>query len=90
MKLLSLLLLTFVSKVAISQTLIEAYTVAVKPLTINGLPGIQSASLGYHNDEVIIIGGRLDGNHRRQPNVSFDAAGNNNRLFVINLKTAEI
>lgn len=69
---------------------IDSYTVSVQPVEIPGLPGIQSAAVGYHNDEVLLVGGRLDGLHRRQPNVSFDSAGHNDQLFVVNLVTKQI
>lgn len=90
MKFVILLLVTLVGKIVFAQSTIDSYTVAVQQLTIPGLPGIQSATVGYHNDEVVIIGGRLDGLHRRQPNVSFDLAGHNNRMFVVNLSSMKI
>jgi hypothetical protein len=68
---------------------ISDYTVVVIPVNADGLPGFQSATVAYYGDEVLIIGGRLDGLHRRQPNVSFDSAGHNNRLFVVNLTTRQ-
>jgi hypothetical protein len=74
---------------AFSQTIVD-YTVKLEPITIEGFMGIQSFSAGVSGDEVLIIGGRLDGLHRRQPFASFDSAGHNNQLIVLNLKTKQI
>jgi len=57
-----------------------------QPLTndkILYLGGIQSYAFGQHDGKWLIIGGRLDGLHRRQPWASFDIAGHNNQLLVI-------
>ncbi len=51
--------------------------------------GIQSFSWGKSGDEVLIIGGRLDGLHKRQPWASFDSLGHNQQLIVWNTKTNE-
>lgn len=46
--------------------------------------GIQWYAYGQHDGKWLIIGGRLDGLHRRQPFASnFDMAGHNNQLIVI-------
>lgn len=62
-------------------------TIYLEPVTINNFGGFQSFAFGTDNSKVLIIGGRLDGLHRRQPWASFDAAGHNNQLFVIDLNT---
>jgi hypothetical protein len=46
------------------------------------LGGLQSYAYGQANGKILLIGGRLDGLHRRQPFASFDVAGNNNQLIV--------
>jgi hypothetical protein len=48
------------------------------------LPGVQSFALGTHEGDWLIIGGRIDGLHRRQPWASFDPADNNTFLIVAN------
>ncbi|MBK7854719.1 MAG: hypothetical protein IPJ79_07190 [Bacteroidetes bacterium] len=52
-------------------------------MNIAGLGGLQSYAFGQHNNKWLIVGGRLDGLHRRQPFASFDLAGHNNQLIVI-------
>ncbi|MBR9918116.1 T9SS type A sorting domain-containing protein [bacterium] len=79
------LLLTFL--VILSSTLGNAqsssFEISLKPIEINGLGGIQSYAYGQANGKWLIIGGRLDGLHRRQPWASFDVAGHNNQLIVV-------
>lgn len=59
------------------------FEVALEPLNINGLGGIQSYAWGQHNGKWLIVGGRLDGLHRRQPFAAFDLAGHNTQLIVV-------
>lgn len=76
----------FLILVLISSALVDAQTpfnISLKPIVIDSLGGNQSYAFGQHNGKWLIIGGRLDGLHRRQPFASFDEAGHNNRLLVI-------
>ncbi len=75
------LLLTITGK---AQNSIDDYTMVLTPITVNQAPGIHSYAFAQHNGEWLIIGGRLDGLHARQPFRSFAAAGNNTDIFVIN------
>lgn len=59
------------------------FNIYIEPITIPGLGGLQSYAFGQDNGKWLIIGGRLDGLHRRQPFAAFDIAGNNNQLIVI-------
>ena len=59
------------------------YRLSMDSIVIAEIGGIQSFSFGQANGKWLIIGGRLDGLHRRQPWASFDIAGNNNQLVVI-------
>lgn len=65
------------------------FEISIEPLTITGLGGIQSYAIGQHNGKWLIVGGRLDGLHRRQPWASFDVAGHNNQLIVIDPSTQQ-
>jgi len=66
------------------------YEVQLSPIEIEGLGGLQSFASGSDNGEWLIIGGRLDGLHQRQPFASFDPQGNNNLIWVVNPETKEI
>lgn len=66
---------------AFSQT--APFNVHMEPMNISGLGGLQAFAWGQHNGKWLIIGGRLDGLHRRQPFAAFDVAGHNNQLIVV-------
>lgn len=55
----------------------------LEPLSIPNLGGLQSFAFGQHDGKWLIFGGRLDGLHRRQPFATFDLAGHNNQVLVI-------
>jgi hypothetical protein len=59
------------------------FSIHLEPLNIPNVGGIQSYAFAQHEGKWLIIGGRLDGLHRRQPWASFDLAGHNTSLMVI-------
>lgn len=83
-----LLLLAFSSTI-FAQTIAD-YSVVLKPRKIDGLMGLQSFAFGQYDGKWIIIGGRLDGLHRRQPFASFDSIGHNNQILVIDPLKGEL
>ena len=60
-----------------------SFQIAIEPLQINGLPGLQSFAYGEYDGKWLIFGGRTDGLHRRQPWATFAAEGENNKLMVV-------
>ena len=80
------LLFVFWTSLLFGQTFLEVH---LEPIEISGLGGVQSYAVGTHEGDWLIIGGRLDGLHRRQPWASFDEAGNNNQLIVVNPQEGE-
>ena len=67
MKKLLLILALFLSvKIAVAQNTFP-YDVQLTPITIANLPGLHSYAFGQHNGKWLIIGGRKDGVHARQP-----------------------
>lgn len=75
-------LLFLLTRLASAQT--EApFSILVEPFSIEQLGGVQSFAWGQHAGKWLIVGGRLDGLHRRQPFATFDIAGHNNQLIVI-------
>ena len=80
--LLSIIGILFFGFSSFSQT--QPFDVLITPKTIPNLGGLQSFAFGQYNGEWLLVGGRLDGLHRRQPFASFDVAGNNNQLIVVN------
>ncbi|MBK8875151.1 MAG: T9SS type A sorting domain-containing protein [Bacteroidetes bacterium] len=79
-KILAILLIAFTSQ-GNAQT--APFQIAIEPMNISGLGGLQAYAWGQHNGKWLIIGGRLDGLHRRQPFAAFDVAGHNNQLIVV-------
>ncbi len=65
------------------------FDIYLEPLNITGLGGLQAFAFGQHDGKWLIVGGRLDGLHRRQPFASFDVAGNNNQILVIDPVTQQ-
>lgn len=47
------------------------------------MPGVHSFAWGQHNGEWLLIGGRTDGLHQRQPFAAFLAADNNTMAYVV-------
>jgi hypothetical protein len=73
--------LTLLSITLFAQT--SPFSIYIEPINISGLGGLQSYAFGKDNGKWLIVGGRLDGLHRRQPFAAFDVAGNNNQIIVI-------
>ncbi|MBL0136268.1 MAG: T9SS type A sorting domain-containing protein [Chitinophagaceae bacterium] len=80
-KLTTILGLIFLSLSVFSQT--TPFNIYIEPMNISGLGGLQAYAFGQHNGKWLVLGGRLDGLHRRQPFAAFDIAGNNNQIIVI-------
>ncbi|MDP5169969.1 MAG: T9SS C-terminal target domain-containing protein, partial [Bacteroidia bacterium] len=62
---------------------VSPFQVHLEPFSITELGGLQAYAFGQYDGKWLIIGGRLDGLHRRQPFAAFDVAGNNNQLIVV-------
>lgn len=59
------------------------FDVMLEPIEIAGLPGMQSYTAAQHDGLWLIIGGRRDGLHARQPFNAFPESQNNTDIFVI-------
>jgi hypothetical protein len=64
--------------------------IVLQEVTIPNMPGIQSFAWGQHDGEWLLIGGRTDGLHRRQPFAAFLAADNNTSAYVVNPQTQQV
>lgn len=65
-------------------TQVTNYHLNLQAETISELPGMQSYSFAQHNGDWLIVGGRIDGLHRRQPFAAFDEPGKNINIYVVN------
>ena len=66
-------------KVSIAQSTFD-YNVQLTPITIPGLQGLHSYAFAQHNGKWLIIGGRKDGVHARQPFNAFPNSQNNSNI----------
>jgi hypothetical protein len=55
----------------------------LKPKVISQLPALHSYAFGQHEGKWLIIGGRLDGLHARQPFNAFPASSNHQNILVV-------
>lgn len=65
------------------------YTLDLKPVNIPGLPGLHSYAHGQHDNKWLIIGGRKDGLHARQPFNAFPQSQNNTDIYVMDIQTLQ-
>lgn len=86
MKILYKIVLLLISSFAFSQTTFD-YQVQLNPITIPNFPGIHSYAFAQHNGKWLIIGGRIDGIHARQPFNAFPATSNNTNIYVVDIAT---
>lgn len=59
------------------------YTLRLAQTEIPGMPGLQSFAYATWQGKWLLVGGRKDGLHRRQPFASFDEAGQNSFIYVV-------
>lgn len=65
------------------------YELELSPITIPNLPGIHSYAVAQHNGKWLIIGGRKDGIHARQPFNAFSQSQNNTNIYVVDVNTLQ-
>ena len=88
MKLISALALVLLSLNSLAQDAFN-YSLEINPITIDGLPGMHSYVWGQHEGKWLVIGGRLDGLHARQPFNSFPSSQNNTDIYVIDVNAQQ-
>ncbi|MCB0532516.1 MAG: T9SS type A sorting domain-containing protein [Saprospiraceae bacterium] len=60
------------------------------PQPIPNAPALQSYAYGTWGDDWLLLGGRVDGLHQRQPFAAFDEASQNARIYVLNPVLAQV
>jgi hypothetical protein len=65
------------------------YTLDLQPVAIANLPGLHSYAFAQHDGKWLIIGGRKDGLHARQPFNAFPQAQNNTTAYVIDVNAQQ-
>lgn len=61
------------------------YDLMLTPVSVPGLPGLHSYAFGVHEGKWLLIGGRKDGLHARQPFNAFPQAFNNTDIYVVDV-----
>lgn len=75
--------LSFFLSLSLSAQRSSEFQFQLEPVNIPGLPGLQSYAFGQYQGQWLILGGRLDGLHQRQPRFSFDEAGHNDQIYLV-------
>ncbi len=65
------------------------YSVDIQAINTQGLPGLHSFAFAQYNGKWLIIGGRKDGLHARQPFNAFPQSQNNTDIYVIDINTQQ-
>lgn len=65
------------------------FELLVQPFTHQGFPGVHSFAFGQLGNEYVLVGGRLDGIHARQPFNAFPFASANQKAYVFNFETGQ-
>jgi len=84
----SALLFSFNTKAQVQDTF--SYTLLIEEVHIPNMPGIHSFAFGVHNGKWLILGGRRDGLHARQPFNAFPQAFNNTDIFVVDPASGQV
>ena len=66
------------------------FEIKLVPVEIPAMPGLHSYAFGQHEGLWVLVGGRLDGLHARQPFRSFPASANNTSVFVVDPHTVTV
>jgi hypothetical protein len=66
------------------------YRIELVEVDFPGMPGLQSFAFGQHEGVWLLVGGRLDGIHARQPMRAFPPSENNTNLHVVDVSSREV
>ena len=79
--------LLFISATAFAQT---DFKLSLEPFAIEDAPALQSFAAGQYDGKWILIGGRTDGLHRRQPPFAFLDDDNNRNIYIVEPETGKV
>lgn len=75
---------------AAAQNATIPFSVRLEKIEIKDLPGLQSYAFATWGNKWILVGGRTDGLHRRQPFAAFNEAGMNKFIYVVDIKKGKV
>lgn len=64
--------------------------ITLEPVLVEGFNGLQSYAWARSGNRILLIGGRTDGLHKKQPFAAFHKNGNNTELIVLEPVTGKI
>lgn len=73
----------------IAQNTTFPFEILLKSDSISGFSGLHSFAWGQSNGKILLVGGRPDGIHARQPFNAFPASQNNQQLQVLDLASKQ-
>lgn len=88
MRTLSIIFLTLWSWGAAQTPL--SFDLRLEEIQISQAPKLQSFAAGTHEGRWLLIGGRTEGLHKRRPFESFEAAYNNQNLYVVEIDSGKV
>lgn len=65
-------------------------SITLEPMLVPGFSGLQSYAWARAGNRILLIGGRTDGLHKKQPFAAFHKNGNNTELIVLEPVTGKI
>lgn len=66
------------------------FQIEIEEMDLPGMPGLHSFAFGQSDGNWLLVGGRVDGLHRRQPFAAFDSVGRNTLLSVVDPRRKEV
>lgn len=66
------------------------FKISLEPLIPEGFTGLQSYAWAKTGNKILLVGGRTDGLHRRQPFASFNKSYNNTDLIVLDIQAEKV
>jgi hypothetical protein len=85
----SLITLFLLSMRIFSQSSFD-YQLSLVPISIPELPGLHSYAFAQHEGKWLLIGGRKDGLHARQPFNSFPESHSNTNIYLVDVANLQI
>lgn len=82
--------ITLLLSLSVSSQTNFPYKISLEPMIPEGFSGLQSYAWAKSGNKILLIGGRTDGLHRRQPFASFNKKYNNTDLIVLDVKTEKV
>ena len=65
------------------------FEIELEPIIVPELPGLHSYAFGQHDGKWLIIGGRKDGLHAKQPFNTFPQSQSNSEIYVVDIQTKQ-